>query len=186
MILNNEDSTESAALTESADVAKKPHDKGWPKPRRSGQKAQSVLKRTVSGKPRQSSATKPAASASSKQVTVPVQLTRLGREMKLLVRDTSDSREPDASLLRIIARAHDVQRRLTQDTALTVHDIAREEHVTSDYLYIVLRLCRLALDIITAIVNGRQPPELNAKRLMRLIAQLPADWSKQKVLLGFR
>ena len=52
-----------------------------------------------------------------------------------------------------------------------------EEHVTSDYLYIVLRLRWLEPDIIAAIVNGRQPPKLNAKRLMRVTAQLPADWS---------
>ena len=119
-------------------------------------------------------------------LTAPVQLTRLGREMKLLVGDSSDNRAPDLSLLRIIARAQDVQRRLAQDTTLTVHDIARQEHVTSDYLYIVLRLRWLAPDIIAAIVNGRQPPQLNAKRLMRLTAQLPADWSEQKALLGFR
>ena len=119
-------------------------------------------------------------------LTAPVQLTRLGREMKLLVGDSSDNRAPDLSLLRIIARAQDVQRRLAQDTTLTVHDIARQEHVTSDYLYIVLRLRWLAPDIIAAIVNGRQPPQLNAKRLMRMTAQLPADWPEQKVLLGFR
>ena len=50
----------------------------------------------------------------------------------------------------------------------------------------VLRLRWLAPDITTAIVNGRQPPQLNAKRLMRLTAQLPADWSEQRALLGFR
>ena len=30
-------------------------------------------------------------------------------------------------LLRIVARAHDIQTRLAEDTSLTVHDIAREE-----------------------------------------------------------
>ena len=78
------------------------------------------------------------------------------------------------------------RRRLAEDTTLTVHDIAREERVTADYLYIVLRLRWLAPDITTAIVNGRQPPQLNAKRLMRLTAHLPADWSEQRALLGFR
>ena len=119
-------------------------------------------------------------------LTAPVQLTRVGREMKLLVDDSNDHRSPDMSLLRVLTRAHDVQRRLAEDTALTVHDIARDERVTPDYLYIVLRLRWLAPDIITAIVNGRQPPQLNAKRLMRLTAQLPADWSAQRALLGFR
>ena len=119
-------------------------------------------------------------------LTAPVQLTRVGREMKLLVDDSNDNRSPDMGLLRVVTRAHDVQRRLAEDTTLTVHDIAREERVTSDYLYIVLRLRWLAPDITTAIVNGRQPPQLNAKRLMRLTAQLPADWSAQRALLGFR
>ncbi len=106
--------------------------------------------------------------------------------MKLLVDDSSDNRAPDMGLLRVVARAHDIQRRLAEDTTLTVHDIAREERVTAAYLYILLRLRWLAPDITTAIVNGRQPPQLNAKKLMRLTAHLPADWTEQRALLGFR
>lgn len=119
-------------------------------------------------------------------LTAPIQLTRVGREMKLLVEDSDDNRSPDLSLLRVVTRAHDVQRRLTEDTTLTVHDIAREQRVTPKYLYILLRLRWLAPDITSAIINGRQPPQLNAKRLMRLTARLPADWSAQRALLGFR
>jgi site-specific DNA recombinase len=119
-------------------------------------------------------------------LTAPVQLARVGREMKLLVEDSDDNRSPDMSLLRVVARAHDVQRRLSEDTTLTVQDIAREQRVTPKYLYILLRLRWLAPDITTAIVNGRQPRQLNAMRLMRLTARLPADWSAQRALLGFR
>jgi site-specific DNA recombinase len=90
------------------------------------------------------------------------------------------------SLLRIVARARDIQARLTQNTNLTVHDIAREERVTAAYVYTLLRLPWLAPDITTAIVNGRQPPRLNAKKLMRLTAHLPANWAEQRALLGFR
>ena len=36
------------------------------------------------------------------------------------------------------------------------------------------------------IVNGRQPPQLNAKKLMRVTAHLPTDWAEQRALLGFR
>ena len=59
-------------------------------------------------------------------LTAPVRLKRVGREMKLLVDDSNDDAAPDMSLLRIIARAHDVQARLAQNTKLTVHDIARD------------------------------------------------------------
>jgi site-specific DNA recombinase len=119
-------------------------------------------------------------------LTAPAQLMRVGREMKLLVDDSRDNRAPDMSLLRILARAHDIQTRLDQDTSLTVHDIARQEHITAGYIYILLRLRWLAPEITTAIVNGRQPPQLNAQKLMRLTARLPADWAEQRVLLGFR
>jgi hypothetical protein len=64
---------------------------------------------------------------------------------------------------------------LAQDTSLTMHDIARQEHITAGYIYILRRLRWLAPDITTAIVNGQQPRQLNAQKLMRLTAQLPAD-----------
>ena len=116
----------------------------------------------------------------------PAQVMRVGREMKLLVEDSNDNRPPDIGLLRIVARAHDIQTRLAQDTSLTVHDIAREERITAAYIYILLRVRWLAPDITTAIVNGRQPPQLNAKKLMQLTAHLPATWTEQRALLGFR
>jgi site-specific DNA recombinase len=113
------------------------------------------------------------------------QMKRVGREMKLLVDDDAN-RTPDMSLLRIVARAHDIQTRLAQDTTLTVHDVARDEHVTAAYIYVLLRLRWLAPDITTAIVNGQHPPQLSAKKLMRLTAHLPTDWTEQRALLGFR
>jgi site-specific DNA recombinase len=119
-------------------------------------------------------------------LTAPARLKRVGREMRMLVENSDDQRAADASLLRIIARAHDVQARLIQNSKLTVHDIAREEHVTAAYIYTLLRLPWLAPDITTAILNGRQPPQLNAMKLMRLTARLPADWVAQRALLGFR
>jgi hypothetical protein len=119
-------------------------------------------------------------------LTTPIQLTRVGEQMKLLVEDADDNREPDMGLLRVLARAYDVQRRLCDDPSLTVREIARQEQITSNYLYVVLRLRWLAPDIVTAIVNGRQPRQLTTKRLMRLMATLPADWAAQRALLGFR
>jgi hypothetical protein len=50
----------------------------------------------------------------------------------------------------------------------------------------VLRLPWLAPDITTAIINGRKPPQLTAQALMRLTPRLPANWTEQQKLLGFR
>ena len=91
-------------------------------------------------------------------LTAPARLKRVGREMKMLVDNSDDQTAADPSLLRIIARAHDIQARLVQNTKLTVHDIAREERVSAAYIYTLLRLPWLAPDITAAIVNGRQPP----------------------------
>jgi site-specific DNA recombinase len=119
-------------------------------------------------------------------LAVPARLKRVGREMRMLVENSDDQNAADPSLLRIIARAHDIHARLLQNTKLTVHDIAREERVSAAYIYTLLRLPWLAPAITTAIVNGRQPPQLKAMRLMRLTARLPIDWIEQRTLLGFR
>jgi hypothetical protein len=103
----------------------------------------------------------------------------------MLVEGTVEKTAADPSLLRVIARAHDIQGRLNQNTELTVHDIAREEGVTAAYLYNLLRLPWLAPDITTAIVNGRQPRQFNAMNLMRKVSRLPAHWPAQRALLGF-
>lgn len=100
-------------------------------------------------------------------LTTPARLMRVGREMRLLVDNFDDHTAPDPSLLRFIARAHDIQTRLTQNTKLTVHDIARDERVSAAHIYNLLRLPWLAPDITAAIINGRQPPRFNAMKLMR-------------------
>jgi hypothetical protein len=86
--------------------------------------------------------------------------------MKLLVENTNDQKEADPALLRIVARAHAIQEHLMQKSGLTLHAIASQEHVTPGYVSRLLR--PLAPDIIAAIVNGKNPPQLTAKQLMRL------------------
>jgi site-specific DNA recombinase len=117
---------------------------------------------------------------------VKARLQRVGREMRMLVENANDQTLPDPGLLRIIARAHDIHARLMQSTDLTLHAIANNERVTAGYISRLLRLPLLAPDIVTAIVNGKNPPQLTAKKLMRLALQLPTDWSEQRKLLGFQ
>jgi hypothetical protein len=118
-------------------------------------------------------------------LTVKARLQRVGREMRMLVENADHQASADPGLLRIIARAHDIHARLMQSTDLTVHTIASQEHVTPGYVSRLLRLPSLAPDIVTAIVNGKNPPHLTAKKLMRLALDLPIDWIEQRKLLGF-
>jgi site-specific DNA recombinase len=45
-------------------------------------------------------------------------------------------------------------------------------------------LTSLAPDIVAAILDGRQPPELTANALMAN-TRLPLEWSAQRAALGF-
>jgi len=57
-------------------------------------------------------------------LTLMARLQRVGREMRMLVENTDDQTAADPGLLRIVARAHEIQERLMQNTDLTVHVIA--------------------------------------------------------------
>jgi len=118
-------------------------------------------------------------------LTVKARLQRVGREMRMLVENADDQKSADPGLLRIVARAYDIQERLMHDPDLTVYAVASQERVTANYIYRLLRLTSLAPDIVTAIVNGKSPPQLTAKKLMRLTPQLPVNWVEQRALLGF-
>jgi hypothetical protein len=120
------------------------------------------------------------------KLKVEARLRRVGREMKLVVHNAEERAAADPGLLRIIARAHDFHQRLMQEPDLTVPAIAGQERLTIGYLSRLLRLPSLAPDIVSAIINGKHPPELSAKRLMRLALGLPTDWAEQRKLLGFQ
>jgi len=128
----------------------------------------------------------PAGTGDILKLKVKARLQRVGREMKLVVHNAEDRTIADPGLLRIVARAHDFQERLVQDPDLTVPAIASQERLTIGYLSRLLRLPSLAPDIVTAIINGKHPPELSAKRLTRLALKLPTDWAEQRKLLGFQ
>ncbi len=119
------------------------------------------------------------------RLKVKARLQRVGREMRLVVHNAEDRVQADPGLLRIVARAHDFQERLVEEPTLIVPAIASQERLTIGYLSRLLRLPSLAPDIITAIINGKHPPELSAKRLMRLALKLSTDWAEQRKLLGF-
>jgi len=93
--------------------------------------------------------------------------------MKQVVHNADDRAVADPGLLRIIVRAHDFQERLMEDPNLTVPAIASQERLTIGCLSRLLRLPSPAPDIVRAIINGKHPPELSAKRLTRLTPKLP-------------
>ena len=96
-------------------------------------------------------------------LTVRARLQRVGREMKMLVENTDDQTEADPALLRIVARAHDIQERLMQnrraDSACYCQPGARYARATSLASCAFLRWRPISsLRLSTAKIRLNSPP----------------------------
>ncbi len=89
----------------------------------------------------------------------------------------------DAGLLKLIARAHELQEIFTRG-GRPISEMAQEAGLSSSYFTRMLRLSFLAPDITRAILHGRQPADLNAHKLMA-DTRAPIDWHEQRAGLGF-
>ena len=117
-------------------------------------------------------------------LTIPARLKRVGKEMKILIEDGSDSASPDTSLVRVLVRAHVIRDRFLADKSLTLDEIAKSEGIVPSYVTRLFRLTLLAPDIVSAILAGKHPPELNARKLLD-DTRLPLDWNEQRRSLEF-
>jgi DNA invertase Pin-like site-specific DNA recombinase len=117
-------------------------------------------------------------------LTIPVQLRRAGKEMRLVYQDGSGVSSPDSRLVRLLVRAHAIRDRLLNDKSITLEELAKAEGVVPSYATRLLRLTVLAPDIAAAILQGEQPVGLTARKLMD-DTRLPLDWSEQRRALGF-
>lgn len=116
--------------------------------------------------------------------SIPARLKRAGMEMKIIVDDGSGPAVPDTSLVRLLVRAYAIRERLVADRSLTLEEIAKAESIVPSYATRLFRLTSLAPDIVNAILSGRHPPELTARRLMDN-TRLPLEWQEQRQQLGF-
>lgn len=122
----------------------------------------------------------------TKQLTVAAQLRRTGMETKLLVQGPLGpaSHKSDRSLLRLIGQAHRYRIMIdAADSNATMSEIAKGAGVSQSYFSRVLRLNFLAPEITKMIVQGRQPPELTANRIMKQ-GKLSPSWATQKKQLN--
>ncbi|MDP4576031.1 recombinase family protein [Qipengyuania sp. G39] len=118
-------------------------------------------------------------------ISIDASIRRSGRAVRLVQDGLSKSTkgEPQAHLLKLLHLAR-AWWQMMLDRKLTVSALAREQQVTSSYASRVVRLNFLAPKIVEAIVTGKQPIDLDAKKLLGL-NDLPLAWSDQeKILLG--
>jgi site-specific DNA recombinase len=108
---------------------------------------------------------------------VPTKPVRRGRTLKLVIgskKVTAPRLDPE--LIALLRKAETARQRLFAPQQSAATSDREDERVA--------RLAFLAPDIVAAILDGGQPPELTSRRLMRLAA-IPLDWKAQRKALGF-
>ena len=115
----------------------------------------------------------------------PIAIKRRGVEAKLVLQTHgSPNPNPDRRLIRAVARAHVWFTQLARGEVTSLREIARRWDLNPGDVSRTLPLAFLAPDIVEAILQGRQPPDITTERLKRL-PHLPYAWDRQRRLLGF-
>jgi hypothetical protein len=99
-------------------------------------------------------------------LSIPARLKRVGMETKLLIEGAGGGsrREPDRSMLRLLAQAHRYREMLLTAQGKTMLELAEEAGVGRPYFCRVVRLGFLAPQLARAILHGRHPPEPKERR----------------------
>jgi hypothetical protein len=120
------------------------------------------------------------ANGAATEIRMAATIARKGAELKLVVGQSPDDtrREPDPVLLKLITLAHVARR-----AKLAGSEDALVSRYSKAHLQQLLRISWLAPDIIAAIADGRQPPTLTGRRLLRA-TNIPLSWAAQRKLFG--
>ena len=109
---------------------------------------------------------------------VPVRVVKRGGRKEMQLPDgASQPRRTDNTLVKALARAFRWKRMLESGEFATIAELAEREGIASSYMTRVLRLTLLAPDIVEAILDGKQGPEVT---LARVLEPFPMDWSEQQ------
>lgn len=97
---------------------------------------------------------------------------------------TPDSATPprrtDNTLIKALARALRWKRMLESGEYATIAELAEHEGIAPSYMTRVLRLTLLAPDIVEAILDGRQEPDMD---LARMLEGRSLEWAEQHARL---
>ena len=119
-------------------------------------------------------------------LSMPVRLRRARREIRMLIDGTDPfaAAKPDARLIKLLLRARRFNVTLAESDHVPFAALAQREGVSRSYFTRVVRLGYLAPDITQAILDGHQPPDLTAEKLLEH-SRLPLAWHDQRTVLGF-
>lgn len=110
-------------------------------------------------------------------IVIPTRPDRRGNNLKLVI-GSQERQQPriDPDLIALLRKAEIARQQLFSSSACTSHRDREVERLA--------RLAFLAPDITGAILEGRQPPSLTVRALMKH-PRIPLDWESQRRALGF-
>lgn len=106
---------------------------------------------------------------------------RGGHKEMVLPEGVAQPRTADETQVKALARAFRWRRMLESGAFATVAELAEREGIAPTYVTRVFRLTLLAPEIVAAILNGKQGPEVT---LARMRAGFPVEWGEQGARLG--
>ena len=117
------------------------------------------------------------------ELVVPIARVRRGQDVRLVI--TSDSRgpDPDTQLISLLREARTLQLMFRANPDLTILTHAQASGQCRKRLARLMRLSWLSPQITEAILAGRQPSRLTARRL--IASDIPECWRKQADVRGF-
>jgi len=116
----------------------------------------------------------------------PVIKVRRGHALRLILSPSTPAVPPrarDEKLVQLVAEAHAARKLVLENPGRAVASIAAEHGRCRTRLAKLVGLSCLAPDIVTAIVEGRQPAKLTATMLSSM--DLPLCWREQRAAFGF-
>jgi len=131
----------------------------------------------------------PLSSASDDETQIlsaPIRLQRAGLEITMRIDGTDPfaAAKPDARLVKLLIKARRFNATLVGSDGVPFAALAKRQGVSPSYFTRLVRLSYLAPDITEAILDGRQPPDLSADKLLAH-SRLPLGWHEQRAVLGF-
>jgi hypothetical protein len=112
-------------------------------------------------------------------VHVPFRLVkRGGRKEMQLPEGSRQHRNPDNTIVKALARAFRWKRMVESGEFTTIAELANHEAIAPSYMTRVLRLTLIAPDIVEAILNGTQGPEVT---LARVQEPCSVEWKRQRL-----
>ena len=106
---------------------------------------------------------------------------RGGRKEMQLPEGAAQPRRTDSTLVKALARAFRWKRMLESGEFATIAELAEREGIAPSYMTRVLRLTLLSPDIVEAIMDGKQGPEVT---LAQIMTQTPLEWDGQRRCFG--